>query len=472
MQIYFLGIGGTAMGNLAVLLQSQGHKVCGSDQKLYPPMSDLLVQNRIDIYQGYSAQRLEKLNPDLVVVGNVIARGNEEVEWLLDHKKIPYCSLPELIRQKVIGNRDAIVIAGTHGKTTTATLLTYLLSLNHCDPGYFIGGIPLNFPSGGHYGQTNSPFIIEGDEYDSAFFDKRSKFIHYSPKILVINNIELDHLDIFRDLRDIQRTFSHAIKLVPSNGCIIANGDSETIRELLPIPWTKTIFVGKNDSNDFIIEDEILTPQGTTFSLVGNGTKIPIRSPLFGGHNVCNTAMAIVAAQQYLGPDLNIDLSHFKGIKKRQEVIFHSKNTIIIEDFAHHPTAIQETIRAVRQAFPEYQLITTFEPRSNTACSDCFQEGFVGAFMGSHEVYIAEVYKNRAQCLDTHKLARDIRYCPAHPIDIDGIKATFPQKIDCERQVFLFLSNGDFSNIAQHLKNNVNSGLPQEKIGLASSPYE
>ncbi|MDR2371738.1 MAG: Mur ligase domain-containing protein [Puniceicoccales bacterium] len=457
MQIYFLGIGGTAMGNLAVLLQLQGHRVCGSDQKLYPPMSDLLAQNRIAIYAGYSAQRLEKLSPDLVVVGNAIARGNEEVEWLLDHKKIPYCSLPELIRQKVIGDRDAIVVAGTHGKTTTTTLLTYLLSINHCDPGYFIGGIPLNFPSGGYYGKTNSPFIIEGDEYDSAFFDKRSKFIHYSPKILLINNIELDHLDIFRDLRDIQRTFSNAIKLVPSSGRIIANGDSETIRELLPVPWTKTIFVGKNDGNDFIIEDEMLSPQDTTFSLVGNGTKIPIRSPLFGEHNVRNAAMAIVAAQQYLGPDLNIDLSRFKGIKKRQEVIFHSKNTIIIEDFAHHPTAIQETIRAVRQAFPEYKLITAFEPRSNTACSDCFQEGFVGAFTGSHEVYIAEVYKNRAQRLDTHKLARDIRYCPAYPIDIDGIKATFPRKIDRERQVFLFLSNGDFSNVAQHLKDNVNS---------------
>jgi UDP-N-acetylmuramate: L-alanyl-gamma-D-glutamyl-meso-diaminopimelate ligase len=191
------------------------------------------------------------------------------------------------------------------------------LSINHYDPGYFIGEIPLNLASGGHYGKTNSPFIIEGDEYDCAFFDKRSKFIYYSPKILLIQNIELDPLGIFRDLRDMQRTFSHAIKLVPSNGCIVANGDSETIRELLPVPWTKTIFVGKNDGNGFIIENEILTQQEMIFSLVDNTTQIPIRSPLFGGHNVRTAAMATVAAWQYLRPNLNVHLSHFKGIRKR-----------------------------------------------------------------------------------------------------------------------------------------------------------
>jgi UDP-N-acetylmuramate: L-alanyl-gamma-D-glutamyl-meso-diaminopimelate ligase len=452
MQIYFLGIGGTAMGNLAILLQTQGCEVYGSDQKIYQPMSDLLAEHNIVTHIGYSAQRLEKLKPDLVVIGNMIPRGNEEVEWLLDHKKIPYCSLPELIHQQIIGNRDAIVVAGTHGKTTTTTLLAYLLSLNRCDPGYFIGGVPLNFSSGGHYGKADSPFIIEGDEYDSAFFDKRSKFIHYSPKILVINNIELDHLDIFRDLRDIQRTFSHVIKLVPSGGCIVGNGDSATIRELLPVPWAKTIFVGKNMDNDFTIEDAVLTPQGATFSLVGGAARIPIRSPLFGEHNMRNVAMAIVAARQYLGTDLNSDLSHFQGIRKRQEIIFNNEHTVIIEDFAHHPTAITETIRAIRQAFPAHRLITAFEPRSNTTCSDCFQEEFIGAFMGSDEVYIAKVYKNRDQRLDIHKLARDIRYCPAEAVDITSIKATVPEKLNRGKQVFLFLSNGDFGNVAQYLK--------------------
>ncbi|MDR3317535.1 MAG: Mur ligase domain-containing protein, partial [Puniceicoccales bacterium] len=319
MRIYLLGIGGTAMGNLAILLQMRGHMVYGSDMKIYPPMSDLLAANVIEIYEGYSAQRLEKLAPDFVVIGNAISRGNEEVEWLLNTKKIPYGSLPELIHQKIIGHRDAIVVTGTHGKTTTTTLISYLLSQNCINPGYFIGGAPLNFSSGAYYGDLSAPFVIEGDEYDSAFFDKRSKFIHYSPKILLINNIELDHLDIFRDLQDIQRTFMHVIKLVPANGCIIANGDSETIRQLLPVPWTKTIFVGKNFDNDFLIKDEQLTAHGTTFSLTHGVNEISIRSPLFGSHNVRNVAMAIVAIQQYLGYEINFDLQNFKGIKKRQE---------------------------------------------------------------------------------------------------------------------------------------------------------
>jgi UDP-N-acetylmuramate: L-alanyl-gamma-D-glutamyl-meso-diaminopimelate ligase len=458
-KVYFLGIGGTAMGNLAILLQSRGYDVSGSDQILYRPMSDLLAQNDIKIYEGYSAERLEKLRPDLIVVGNAIARGNEEVEWLLDQKKISYCSLPELIRQKVIGNRDTVVVTGTHGKTTTTALLAYLFSINHCNPGYFIGGVPLNFPSGAGYGVPTSPFVIEGDEYDSAFFDKRSKFIHYSPTILIINNIELDHLDIFRDLQDIQRTFSHAIKLVPAGGCIVANGDSETIRSLLPVPWTKVIFVGKNNGNDFIIKDEQSTAQGVTFSLAGNSATISIQSPLFGEHNMRNAAMAIVAARQYLGPDLNIDLSHFKGVKKRQEIIFNDQSTVIVEDFAHHPTAIQETIRAIRQAFPEYRLITAFEPRSNTACSNCFQEAFVEAFRGSDEVYVTEPFKNRSQKLNVYQLTQNICYCPAQSVNVDTIKTTFPTKITRQKQVFLFLSNGDFSNVARHLKDSISLGL-------------
>ncbi|MDR1303030.1 MAG: Mur ligase domain-containing protein [Puniceicoccales bacterium] len=455
MKIYFLGIGGTAMGNLAILMQARGHDVCGSDAKIYPPMSHLLAKNRIAIYEGYSAQRLEKFAPELAVVGNAIGRGNGEIEWLLDQKKIPYCSLPELVRRKIIGNRDAIVVAGTHGKTTTTTLISYLLALNRCDPGYFIGGAPLNFPSGASYGAAAAPFVIEGDEYDSAFFDKRSKFIHYSPKILAINNIEPDHLDIFRDLEDIQRTFSHAIRLVPASGCVIANGDSEAIRAILPVAWTRTIFVGKNSANDFTIGDEQFTPQGTTFTLGHNAEKIVIQSPLFGEHNVWNVAMAVVTARQYFGKNLNIDLQNFRGIGKRQEIIFCDQNTAIIEDFAHHPTAISATIRATKQKFPHHRLITAFEPRSNTACSDCFQEAFIEAFRGSDEVYIAEIFKKRPHCLDTHRLARDIHYCPAHFTDTTAMKEIFPAKIGSQRQVFLFLSNGDFSNVAQHLRETI-----------------
>ncbi|MDR2201090.1 MAG: Mur ligase domain-containing protein [Puniceicoccales bacterium] len=452
MKIYFLGIGGTAMGNLAILMQSLGHDVCGSDRKIYPPMSDLLVQHGIYFFEEYNPKNLENFAPDLIVIGNVISRGNEEVEWILNHRKIPYCSLPEIIRKNIIGGRDAIVVTGTHGKTTTTSLITYLLSINDCNPGYLIGGAPFNFPSGTCYGGSDTPFVIEGDEYDSAFFDKRSKFIHYTPKILVINNIELDHVDIFRDMEDIQRTFSHVIKLVPSSGYIIANGDAANVRQLLPVPWTKTIFVGKDDSNDFRITDEQFTSQGTYFTLKGDGNQWQIKSPLVGRHNMYNAAMAIVAARYHVGGNLKVDWRNFKGVRKRQEVIFNNAHTVIIEDFAHHPTAITETIRAVKQAFPEHRLITTFEPRSNSACSAYFQETFVEAFRGSDEVYIAEVFKKCNESLDIRKLTNDIHYCPAQPVDISTIKISFPRKINCSKQVFLFLSNGNFSDVAQHLK--------------------
>jgi UDP-N-acetylmuramate: L-alanyl-gamma-D-glutamyl-meso-diaminopimelate ligase len=440
------------MGNLAILMQSLGHDVCGSDQKLYPPMSDLLAQHKINYFEAYNPQHLEIFRPDLVVIGNAIGRGNEEVEWILNNKTIPYCSLPELIRKNIISKRDTIVVTGTHGKTTTTSLITYLLSINSCYPGYLIGGAPLNFSSGACHGGSDTPFVIEGDEYDSAFFDKRSKFIHYAPKILVINNIELDHVDIFRDLEDIQRTFSHVIKLVPSGGCIVANGDAESVRQLLPVPWTKTIFVGKGERNDFSITDEQLMSDGTRFTLRNNDKQWQIRSPLVGEHNMCNTAMAIVAARCHIGENLKIDWDNFKGVRKRQEVIFNDDHTVIIEDFAHHPTAITETIRAVKQAFPEHRLITAFEPRSNSACSARFQETFVEAFRGSDEVYVAEVFKKREQNLDIHKLTSDIHYCLAQSIDISTIKVSFPQKINCGKQVFLFLSNGNFSGVAQHLK--------------------
>lgn len=455
MKIYFLGVGGTAMGNLAILMQAQGHTVSGADAKLYPPMSDLLQQSKIEIREGYDPQHLIQKSPDLVVVGNVITRGNATMEWLLNTKKFPYCSLPELIHHHVIANRDAIVITGTHGKTTTTALTTYLFQENNLHPGYFIGGVPLNFPSGAYYGTKSSPFIIEGDEYDSAFFDKRSKFIHYSPKILIINNIEEDHLDIFRDLADIQRSFSHLIRIVPSEGCIIANGDSDTVRALLPVSWTQTIFVGTSDTNDVVITDEIQTDQGTTFSLKNEDTVLTLQSPIFGHHNVRNVAMAVTALYAYhrkQGAGLNLDLHGFKGVKKRQEVIFNNGRTVIIEDFAHHPTAIAKTIEAIRQAFPEHQIITAFEPRSNTACSDFFQSRFIDAFRGSDEAYVSQIFKNKVHGLDVERLVREIHTCPAFATDPEKIKATFPQKVTGQKQVFLFLSNGDFSNVARHLR--------------------
>lgn len=455
MKIYFLAIGGTAMGNLAILLKSQGHEICGTDTKVYPPMSELLERAKIPVFEGYSATRLQSIKPDLVVIGNAVSRGNEEVEFLLNSKQFPFVSLPSLIHDKVIGRRNSIVITGTHGKTTTTALTAFSLDQLGLCPGYFIGGAPLNFETGAAYGRDDSPFVIEGDEYDSAFFDKRSKFVHYAPKILVINNIELDHIDIFRDLEDIKRTFSHVIKLVPSDGCIVANGDSDVIRTLLPVSWTHSVFVGETASNDYRIRGVEFSDSGTKFSLEhADGTET-ISSPLFGMHNVRNVAIASVAVRYLLGKFPQLDWSRFRGVKKRQEVIFKNQQTVIIEDFAHHPTAIAETIRAVKQAFPDYDLLTAFEPRSNTACSPCFQGQFVGAFCGSDEVYIVDVFKNKSNSLDTSKLAREVQERMgifSQAVHVDALYDILAPKLNSKRQIFLFLSNGNFSGISKKIR--------------------
>ncbi|MEC8330232.1 MAG: Mur ligase family protein, partial [Verrucomicrobiota bacterium] len=249
MRFYFMGICGTAMGNAACLLKTQGHVVFGSDTGIYPPMSEVLAQAEIEVFEGFSAERLSNLEIDHVVVGNAISRGNEEVEWLLNQSKLDYGSLPQLFCDNLLKNRQSIVVTGTHGKTTTATLAAFLLERSGADPGWLIGGVPNDLHSGAKLGE-GSTFVIEGDEYDSAFFDKRSKFIHYRPQIAILGNLEFDHADIFRDLEDLQRSFQHLLRIIPSHGYALINGDDENVTALLPAPWTQVIRVGEGPDND------------------------------------------------------------------------------------------------------------------------------------------------------------------------------------------------------------------------------
>jgi UDP-N-acetylmuramate: L-alanyl-gamma-D-glutamyl-meso-diaminopimelate ligase len=232
MRVFFIGVCGTAMGNAAVLLKKMGHDVAGSDAGVYPPMSDVLESAGIDLFEGFAEQEMLDWRPDRVVVGNAVSRGNPQVEYLLRTREIEFVSLPQLIGEDLIGNRPAVVVAGTHGKTTTTALTSFALSQVGMDPGYLIGGVPLDLPSGNELGAETSPFVIEGDEYDSAFFDKRSKFIHYRPKVLILNNLEFDHGDIFRDLEDISRSFSHLLRIVPSDGFVVCNGDDPHLKAL------------------------------------------------------------------------------------------------------------------------------------------------------------------------------------------------------------------------------------------------
>ena len=423
MRIYFMGICGTAMGNAALLARAAGHAVLGADAGIYPPMSTVLADAGIELHEGYDPARLARLAPELVVIGNALSRGNPEVEWLLDTRAIAFTSLPALLADFVLRGRKNIVVAGTHGKTTTTALTAFLLRANGRDPGFLIGGVPQDPPVGNHLGTAADPFVIEGDEYDSAFFDKRSKFIHYAPHVAVLNNLEFDHADIFRDLADVQRTFLHLARIVPRNGWIVLNGDDDNLRALGAFPWTRVVKVGTGEGNDLRIEAFKESPDGASFRLVWRGrTWADVRWTQPGIFNARNAAMAACAAGLALAGDvgrglpptsgevghkarptedptiLNLEpLARFRGVKRRQELLLDRPRLKVIEDFGHHPTALAETIQSLRARHPGTVLSAVFEPRSNTARTKVLQAAFTRALALADEVYIGAV--NRADKL-------------------------------------------------------------------------
>ncbi|MEI7553462.1 MAG: Mur ligase family protein [Verrucomicrobiota bacterium] len=397
MKLYFMGLAGTAMGHAALLAREAGHEVLGADRGVYPPMSTVLAAAGITLHEGYDPERLARLAPDLVVIGNAMSRGNPEVEWLLDTGALPYTSLPALLHQLVLKTRRNLVICGTHGKTTTTALTAFLLRANGRDPGYLIGGVPQDPPTGHHLGAAADPFVIEGDEYDSAFFDKRSKFIHYAPHIAVLNNLEFDHADIFRDLADVQRTFIHLSRIVPRNGWIVRNGDDPNLGALGAMDWTRVVRVGTEAGNDLRIRDFAEGATGASFRLEWRGTpwaEVAWAQP--GLFNARNAAMAALAAGLALHPDdptrLQLAaLAQFRGVKRRQELLVDTPALKVIEDFGHHPTALAETLQSFRARFPGHGIHAAFEPRSNTSRTKVMQSAFMRALALADEVYLGSI---------------------------------------------------------------------------------
>ena len=462
MKIYFMGICGTAMGNAALLARAAGHEVLGADAGIYPPMSTVLAGAGITLHEGYDPGRLAKLAPDLVVIGNAMSRGNPEVEWLLDSRALAFTSLPALLAEFVLKGRRNIVIAGTHGKTTTTALTAYLLRENGCDPGYLIGGVPLDPPTGNHLGTPADPFVIEGDEYDSAFFDKRSKFIHYAPHIAVLNNLEFDHADIFRDLADVQRTFLHLARIVPRNGWIVLNGDDANLGALGAFPWTRVVSVGTGEANNVRITNFSESPAGATFTLGWRGeSPVTVRWNQPGLFNARNAAMAAVAGALALYPDdptkLTLEpLARFRGVKRRQELLVDTPRLKVIEDFGHHPTALAETIQSLRARHPGLVLSAVFEPRSNTARTKVLQAGFTRALGLADEVYIGAV--SRVEKLkETERF--DVEAVLQH-LDLQGVHAYTAEtnaallekllasmKAAEKPQLVIFFTNGSFDGI-------------------------
>ncbi len=408
MRVFFIGICGTAMGNAAVLLKKQGHEVAGSDLGVYPPMSDVLSESGIELFEGFDEEALLLWNPDRVVVGNAVSRGNPQVEYILRSRKIPFVSLPQLIGEDLLKNRPSLVVAGTHGKTTTTSLTAFALNQIGFSPGYLVGGVPLDLPSGNELGSDGSPFVIEGDEYDSAFFDKRSKFIHYRPRILILNNLEFDHGDIFRDLEDISRSFSHLLRIVPSNGFVLRNGDDENIRSLPDTSWCTVFSVGTGENNDFRIVDFTEDEKGTKFDLFWRDTPITsVNWQMPGEYNARNLAMSCLASvlTQVITNQAEVDLdnplsglvipdySDCRGVKRRQETLCNDSALTVISDFAHHPTAMEGTLRSLHARWPGRKIIACFEPRSNTAVTNLFQDRFADALSVADEVLLGAVHR-------------------------------------------------------------------------------
>lgn len=371
MHIHILGICGTFMGGLAVLARESGHKVTGCDLNVYPPMSTQLRSLGIELIEGYSPEQL-KLNPDLYVIGNVVTRGNPLMEAILN-QNLPYSSGPQWLAEHVLRKRWVLAVAGTHGKTTTSSMLAWILSFAGLDPGFLIGGIPENFGvsarlTGESVSGTNreaSPFfVIEADEYDTAFFDKRSKFVHYHPRTLILNNLEYDHADIFPDLASIQKQFHHLIRTVPSNGLIVANGRESSLQQVIAQGcWTPIEFFGV--PTEWAVK---LSSQGAIEVYFNEACQGTLDWDLLGEHNLMN-ALAAIAAARHAGVPSQMGLlalSQFKNVKRRMEVKGIVNNITVYDDFAHHPTAIRTTLEGLRTKVGDARIIAVLEPRSNT----------------------------------------------------------------------------------------------------------
>ena len=456
MKIFFIGICGTATGNAAILMKRLGHEVGGSDTGMYEPMKSALKDADISAQEGWNPERLDAFSPDLVVVGNAISRMNPELEFVLASQKYEYTSLSELIGKEIIGKRKSLVVSGTHGKTTTTCLAAFLLRENGIDAGWLIGGIPTDLPEGGsNLGKNSAPFVIEGDEYDTAFFDKRSKFVHYRPRVLLINNIEFDHADIFRDLTDVKRTFTHVRRIVSPLGLIVENGDDQNIASLEATPWVRRMTVGTSDSCDVKILDFHQKPDSSSFTIEFKGKRKSVEWNLPGIYNARNAAMAIVGAAEILGKEpLDIDissLSKFRGVKRRQEIILDTPNLKAIEDFGHHPTALKLTIESLRQKYPDYKLVACFEPRSNTAKTNIFQNQFAASLSEADAAYVGAVNANKiepSRRMDTKALAEyNPKKIKAFNSNAELLEALSKDIDASQKTLCVFFSNGSFDNI-------------------------
>ncbi|MDX5407466.1 MAG: UDP-N-acetylmuramate:L-alanyl-gamma-D-glutamyl-meso-diaminopimelate ligase [Chromatiaceae bacterium] len=442
MHIHILGICGTFMGGIAAIAKALGHKVTGADANVYPPMSTQLEQLGIELTQGWDPAQLEPA-PDLVIIGNALSRGNPAVEYVLN-TNLRYSSGPQWLAEQVLFDRWVLAVSGTHGKTTTSTMLAWILECAGLKPGFLIGGIPQNFDCSARLGE--SPFfVIEADEYDTAFFDKRSKFVHYRPRTLVINNLEYDHADIFPDLAAIQRQFHHLLRMVPANGLVLSPEDTPAVQQTLQMGcWSERQSYGKN------WHAELISADGSQFALYLHDQKLgELHWQLSGQHNVDNAVMAIAAARHAGVPvEVAIEaLTRFIAPKRRMELKAEVAGIKVYDDFAHHPTAISTTLQGIRNKVGQQRVIAVLEPRSNTMRMGVHQAALPLALALADQVFLYEP-ANANWSLES--LTRALAPKASLSQNIDGLVGELTAQASAGDNIVI-MSNGGFGGIHDKL---------------------
>ncbi|MBI4412356.1 MAG: UDP-N-acetylmuramate--L-alanine ligase [Deltaproteobacteria bacterium] len=453
--IHLIAVGGTGMGSLAGMLMEKGFVVTGSDQNIYPPMSTELEALGILLMSGYSADNLKK-KPDLVIVGNAVSKTNPEV-LEMQRQNLPYCSMPEALSHFFMRNNRSIVVAGTHGKTTTTAIISHFLLEMDSDPSYLVGGVLQGNQK--NYRQGSGPyFVIEGDEYDTAFFDKGPKFLHYKPYYTLVTSLEFDHADIYRDLDHLTGSFVRLLEIGDPKGFVLACTHYPRLMEIIGKSYAAVETYGTENNPQWKAGRFSFEEGKTIFDILyHNRLEIRMESPLPGRHNILNVLAAFACLRKlgFKAERIQEALKTFKGIKRRQEVLGVVGDIAVIDDFAHHPTAVAETIDAVKKKYPGKKLIAVFEPRSNTSKRAVFQKDYAAAFAGADQVILADVFMPEkvtdGKILDVERLAQDIsdngtpaRHISGVPSIVSHIARNTPSPA-----VILIMSNGGFGGIHQ-----------------------
>lgn len=445
MKIYILGICGTFMGGIAAIAKQLGHQVSGADQNVYPPMSDQLQQLGIDIHSGYDAEPLQIDGLDQVIVGNVMTRDMPATEYLLEHS-LSYVSGPGWLGEQVLRHKQVFAVAGTHGKTTTSSMLAWILEDNGVNPGFLIGGVCHHFPQSARVTDSDA-FVIEADEYDSAFFDKRSKFVHYHSDVVILNNLEFDHADIFKDLAAIRTQFHHLVRTIPKNGAIIVNGDDHNLTQVLQMGcWTPVVSFGTDKQSDYWVETN--PNNARQFSIHHNGVELAqVDWQITGQHNQLNALAAILAAKQAgVSMDDAVDsINQFKNVKRRMELIGEARGITIYDDFAHHPTAIETTLAGLK-AVSQGRTIAVLEPRSNSMRAGAHAQALPNALSACDVAYVM-IYPD----MDWDDRIKQQLAEQCVVLDsVDGLLARLKTDLCGDDQV-VFMSNGSFEDAPRRL---------------------